>query len=78
MVLLKENPLLLLWSHRETQQQCGLLFLCSDLCNKYRFYSVSYEGVLLHSTLQQAGEEWMKGLKSVQLPYIETFSQFWF
>lgn len=59
MVLLMENPPLhdvlkrLLWSHKETQPQCGLLLLRSDLCNKYRFYFVSREGVLFHSALWQ-------------------------
>lgn len=59
MVLLMENPPLhdvlkrLLWSHKETQPQCGLLLLRSDLCNKYRFYFVSREGVLHHSALWQ-------------------------
>lgn len=63
MIVLMENPPLydvlkrLLWSNRETQPQCRLLLLCSDLCSKYRFYFVSHEGVLVHYALQQSWGE---------------------
>lgn len=51
-----ENPRLhyvlkgLLWPHRETQAQCGLLLLCSDLCSRYKSYSISCEAVF-HSAV---------------------------